>query len=423
MDAKTRKGLSMKDVKPSSQSNDFKAMALQMFMQLKRVPESFVSLINDEQVVQMAGISSRMDVQDGQIVYFEGDELNCNYLAFILIGGMDLILDGKKLLDLKAGDLFGEMELCKPDGDIPKRQHTVVANVNSVMACFTYDEFNTFFEGLGPRCAKRLSRLLAEYVLGKVVKQQEELDLQDRARLENVSKNRRMAMSAPCPGDLFWNRSGVERSVQEGDDGYVPFYFETKFQDAQAMKQAIDNTIKRIPMLACLDVELKKKMASKFQVACKRAGNHIVYKHAKLEYFFIILKGECGRYNQVIREASNIGGRTGSAGRVDRLGSDGKDSQTGSQTGRPGIFRSPSRTASVQSVTESVASSQTNVEELGSFSSRQNQALREQTHIATSRSDDISKPQNSQTNEAQAGGGGGGGGAGGIQRGPSLQVP
>jgi hypothetical protein len=80
-------------------------------------------------------------------------------------GELELIHSGHKLLDLKVGDMLGEMELCNPQGGSSVRQHTLVGSGKVVIARIAFENFVTFVEGMGPKQAKRLRYVLSSVIL------------------------------------------------------------------------------------------------------------------------------------------------------------------------------------------------------------------------------------------------------------------
>ena len=311
---------------PAAESSDFTQMAMHVVQQLAGVRASFVTLLEVRKIINLCSVCSRMDLHDEQHVYRQGDE--SNFLGFILSGKFEILHGGHKLLDLLVGDMVGEIELCNPQGESSNRQHTLVASGKGVIARIAYEDFVSFVEGLGPRNAKRLSRHLADYVLAKVVKQQEDGELVDRSRLENVGRTRRKAVSSACPTDHSWNphdpqkepgKKAITLSIPalqgyvspmqpanvdqptgaSTSEMHVPFYFEKQPEGWSAMKDVIESTMSRIPCLAYLDTELKKKLTAQFLVANKKSGQFIMHWDHKVEYFFIVYKGEAGTFAQI----------------------------------------------------------------------------------------------------------------------------
>lgn len=72
----------MQDINPAVEDGDFKAMAMQVASQLAYVQESFISLLQERQLIQLTNFCTRLDVVDEQVVYREGDE--SDFLGFIL---------------------------------------------------------------------------------------------------------------------------------------------------------------------------------------------------------------------------------------------------------------------------------------------------------------------------------------------------
>jgi CRP-like cAMP-binding protein len=285
------------ELQPATDSSDFSEMVLEVLRQLAKVPSSFVSLLQERQMQGLAALCSRVDVQDREVVYHDGDD--SGFLGIILCGKFNLTMHGHVLLDLQVGDIVGELELCNPRGGSSCRQHTLIADGRSVVARITFDGFEAFIESMGPRHAKRLSRLLAEYALTKVVKEEEDAVQQDRNRLETIGSTRRMAFSNACRTDLFWNVD-----VDDPGESNVPFYFQKETERWPNMEKAIDAVMSRVPMLMCLDVDMKNKVKSTFLVATKKIGQFIAHKGQRLDYFFIIYRGECGNYAQLTAAGS-----------------------------------------------------------------------------------------------------------------------
>ena len=298
-------------LQPAEEASDFTAMTTSVVKQLSRVPASFVSLLHDRQTAHLAAICTRVDVPEGQVLYREGDVADS--LGIVLSGRLELILGVAPLLHCVVGDLVGEIELCRPflrHGENVRR-HTLVARENSVIANISFEGFERFVESVGPRPAKRLSRHLADYVLGKVAREEEEAAQVDRSRLETVGVTRRMAVSAPCGADLRWNPK-----IDDSADGKVNFYFEKPL--SPGMRQpplvtaAIERAIACIPMLAEMDSEVKKKVIESFLVTCKKSGQSIIDKGQRHEYFGIVFKGQCGCYEPLPAYAAQHVLRTGS---------------------------------------------------------------------------------------------------------------
>jgi len=97
---------------------------------------------------------------------------------------------------MKCGDTIGEVELCQA-GTNGRRFATVVALEDSVLADIPNDAFLAFVEGLGSRMAKKVSRYMADLVLAQVISHEAEAGRDDRRRLENIGRVRRMAISGP----------------------------------------------------------------------------------------------------------------------------------------------------------------------------------------------------------------------------------
>jgi hypothetical protein len=72
----------MEDIKPAVECGDFTAMAMQVAKQLQLVQESFMSMLQERQLIQLTNYCTRIDVVDEQVVYREGDE--SDFLGFIL---------------------------------------------------------------------------------------------------------------------------------------------------------------------------------------------------------------------------------------------------------------------------------------------------------------------------------------------------
>jgi len=107
---------------PAAESSDFTQMAMHVVQQLAGVRASFVTLLEVRKIINLCSVCSRMDLQDEQQVYRQGDE--SNFLGFILSGKFEILHGGHKLLDLLVGDMVGEIELCNPQGESSNRQHT-----------------------------------------------------------------------------------------------------------------------------------------------------------------------------------------------------------------------------------------------------------------------------------------------------------
>ena len=297
-------------LQPAEEASDFTAMTTSVVKQLSRVPASFVSLLHDRQTAHLAATCTRVDVPEGQVLYREGDVADS--LGIVLSGRLELILGVAPLLHCVVGDLVGEIELCRPflrHGENVRR-HTLVARENSVIANISFEGFERFVESLGPRPAKRLSRHLADYVLGKVAREEEEAAQVDRSRLETVGVTRRMAVSAPCCADLRWNPK-----IDDSADGKVSFYFEKplshEVQQPPLVTAAIERVIACIPMLAEMDSEVKKKVIESFLVTCKKSGQSIIDRGQRHEYFGIVFQGQCGCYEPLPSYAAQDVLRTG----------------------------------------------------------------------------------------------------------------
>ena len=313
----------MHGIRPASEADSFSDMAMFVLRQLTKAPSSFVSLLQERQLGQLCAVCLRVDLHDMQALYREGDD--STFLGFIVSGSLELVSGTSKLLDLTVGDLVGEMELCNPVGGSSSRQHTLLASGDAVVARIEYSDFVSFFEGMGPRQAKRVSRHLADYVLGKVVKQEEDAELEDRLRLQNIGRTRRMAVSAPCSADLAIPHDSP-RDADAAHDLHVPFYFENPDKEEMAsIRAAIELVITRIPLLACLDGELKQQVVCAFEVAQKKTGQFIVHREQRQEYFFIIYRGECGQYEQVPWLTSQTAGQAAAGEGVARASEMRKD--------------------------------------------------------------------------------------------------
>jgi len=287
---------------------DFMDMLMRTVRQLQKTPHSFVSHLQDRQIARLVSICTRVDVQNEEMIYREGDD--SHFLGFVLEGKLELLLHGHKLLDLQVGDMLGEMELCNVQGGSSARQHSLVARGAGTIARIPHQDFTYFVESIGPRQAKALARSLADYVLCKVKKEEEEAEQEDRQRLENVGRTRRAAVSAPCAADLLCSleeissppgaisRTASRTSSDGGGDFYVPFYFEDGGLTPERM-DIIKQTIEQIPVLALMDSDLKSEIVNSFVVAVKKPGQVILHKDQKMEYFFIVCKGECGNYTQM----------------------------------------------------------------------------------------------------------------------------
>ena len=82
------------------------------------------------------------------------------------------------------------------------RQTTVHANDEVLIAQFEFDSFTGYVEGLGSKMARRFSKRLADTVLVRVIYNETKSALEDRRLLQNISKDRRHAVSWPCEEDL-----------------------------------------------------------------------------------------------------------------------------------------------------------------------------------------------------------------------------
>ena len=325
----------------------FLDMAMSVLQQMAKVRTSFVSLLQERQLAQLGVVSSRVDLRDEQVLYREGDD--STFLGFIVSGKLKMMRGTDKLLDLAVGDVVGEMELCNPVGGSTNRQHILMASGDAMVARIEYTDFLNFVEAMGPRKAKLVSRHLADYVLAKVVKQEQEAELRDRSRLQNVGRIRRMAVSGPCSADLAIPHSGDQDPDAGAQELHVPFYFqELAFVEMASTRPVIEQVMARIPLLACLnhDSELKQKIINSFLVAYKKPGQFIMHRGRRQDYFFIVYKGECGHYVEApwpagVQQAAGIGAVLSRMGTAESSGT----GRVPSNTGEIGISRLPSHSS------------------------------------------------------------------------------
>ena len=304
-----------------SAAPEFLDMVMSVLQEMVKVRTSFISLLQERQLAQLGAASSRVDLRDEQVLYREGDD--STFLGFVVSGKLKMMSGTDKLLDLAVGDVVGDMELCNPVGGSTNRQHMLLASGDAVVARIEYTEFLNFVEAMGPRKAKLVSRLLADCVLAKVVKQEQEAERRDRSRLQKVGRARRMAVSGPCSADLAIPHLGDQDPDAGAQELHVPFYFEElAFAEMASARPVIEQVMARIPLLACLnhDWELKQKVINSFMVAYKKTGQFIMHRGRRQDYFFIVFKGECGHYVEAPRPVQQVAGegtvpvsRTGTA--------------------------------------------------------------------------------------------------------------
>jgi len=179
---------------PPNPLHSFQDQLMAVFSQLNTQTSSFLSSLDEIQLLSLTKICKKHVAPEGQVVMKEGEM--AEYLAIVLIGRLSVDQFGKRAACMKCGDTIGEVELCQA-GTNGRRFATVVALEDSVLADIPNDAFLAFVEGLGSRMAKKVSRYMADLVLAQVISHEAEAGRDDRRRLENIGRVRRMAISGP----------------------------------------------------------------------------------------------------------------------------------------------------------------------------------------------------------------------------------